>query len=407
VTEAPTASNPRLIYGVAAEDEPRFARERALGEPYGVALVARQPDGAERVLRSGVFERRATHARTLAALRPEIAAWPERARRNAAAGASAAAGSLPASEARAAGGRMPAALGDARHAANVLARRLFGRERWEIGTVRAAPEAFLEPTFRPVVRWFPAPSAVSLADPFLDDRNGVASVVCERWPALGGTGEIVRCALEDGTISEVFAEPSHLSYPQPLVVDQKRWWLPERHERGEIALFSEGPGGGWSRERVLLDVPGVDATMVARDGQWWLFYGDARRLPNTQLFIAWAPAPTGPWTPHPANPVVCDVRSARGAGLPFVVDGALVRPAQDCSRTYGGALAFNRIDRLDETSYAETTIGRFEPSRLGQGFAATHHLSHAGGLCALDARRDRLDLGALVAKRGGAQRGAN
>ncbi len=406
MTEASPFTDARLAYGVAGGAEPDFACERATGAPYGVALVARQPDGTERVVRSGLFERRATHARTLAVLRPEIATWPELARRDAAAGVTvAAAWWSPADATRAAS--VAAALGDARHAAGALVRRALGRERWQIGTVRASPEKFLSPAFRPDVRWFAAPPDVSLADPFLDVRDGAPSIVCERWPARGGTGEIVSCSLADGTISDVFAEPSHLSYPQPVAFGGARWWLPERHERGEIALFAERRDGAWARERVLLDVPGVDATMIERGGRWWLFYGDARRLPNTQLFLAWAPGPAGPWTPHPANPIVCDVRSARGGGLPFVIDGALVRPAQDCSRTYGGALAFNRIDRLDERGYAETTIARFEPSRLGGGFAATHHLSHGGGLCALDARLDRLDLRALVPMRGGSGRGAN
>ena len=40
--------------------------------------------------------------------------------------------------------------------------------------------------------------------------------------------------------------------------------------------------------------------------------------------------------------VKTDVRSARPAGTPFVYQGELYRPAQDCSRTYGGSIVIHR-----------------------------------------------------------------
>ena len=61
----------------------------------------------------------------------------------------------------------------------------------------------------------------------------------------------------------------------------------------------------------------------------------------------------GPWRPHASNPVKIDVCSARSAGTPFLVDCALFRPAQDCSRSYGGRITINRVQKLSPTEFLE------------------------------------------------------
>ncbi len=39
-----------------------------------------------------------------------------------------------------------------------------------------------------------------------------------------------------------------------------------------------------------------------------------------------------------------------------MLDGALYRPAQDCSVTYGGAVVINRIDRLTPEEFSEQPV---------------------------------------------------
>lgn len=92
------------------------------------------------------------------------------------------------------------------------------------------------------------------------------------------------------------------------------------------------------------------------------------------LFFADDPL-SASWTPHPLNPIVSDVSNARPAGPIFAHDGALYRPAQDCSLRYGFAVNLNRIDLLTETSYAETRVETILPRK---DLLAAHTLSHAG-----------------------------
>jgi hypothetical protein len=83
---------------------------------------------------------------------------------------------------------------------------------------------------------------------------------------------------------------------------------------------------------------------------------------SDELCLFFADSLDGPWTPHPENPIVSDVRSARPAGRIFEHDGALIRPGQDSSGRYGRAVTLNRIDILTVSGYRETTVGRIEPS---------------------------------------------
>jgi hypothetical protein len=60
---------------------------------------------------------------------------------------------------------------------------------------------------------------------------------------------------------------------------------------------------------------------------------------------------------HPASPITRDIRLARCGGAPLMAGGSWIRPAQDGSETYGGALRFQRILRLDPRQYVEEPIG--------------------------------------------------
>ena len=79
-----------------------------------------------------------------------------------------------------------------------------------------------------------------------------------------------------------------------------------------------------------------------------------------------------------------------GAGTPFVIDGVLYRPAQDCSRGYGGTVVVNRVQRLDETTFAEEPVERVAVS-ASPYTDGTHTLAQREGLVAVDARRRVVD----------------
>ena len=90
-----------------------------------------------------------------------------------------------------------------------------------------------------------------------------------------------------------------------------------------------------------------------------------------ELGIYFSDALKGPWTPHPANPVISDVRRARPAGALFRDQGRLIRPSQDCAKAYGYATVFSEVITLSETEYDERPIARLDPGWV-KGNLGTH-----------------------------------
>lgn len=103
------------------------------------------------------------------------------------------------------------------------------------------------------------------------------------------------------------------------------------------------------------------------------------------LFLFHAQTPLGPWHPHPRNPIVSDVRSARPAGRLFMHAGRLIRPSQDCSTDYGAAVVFNEVVAMDESNYSERPIGRIDPTWMA-GLSGCHTYSKTAGLETVDGK---------------------
>jgi hypothetical protein len=271
-------------------------------------------------------------------------------------------------------------------------RRFRGRRfrgEWFIALRRTDDGSEKSGDFREIA----GPAGRFLADPILVEQGGRLFLLYEDAP-FGGDG-IIACAEVDAqgipsNARPVLAPGCHASYP--FVFEWRGDWfmIPETSARRTLELYRarEFPWR-WELERVLLDdVSATDATVWQGAGRLWLFTALRHRggSPNDELHLFFGDAPGGPWTPHPANPVVSDVRRARPAGPLFVEDGALVRPAQDCSRHYGSAIWLQRIEALSETEYREVPLRRIGPE-WSPGSLATHTLSRGGGFEARDGLR--------------------
>lgn len=118
-----------------------------------------------------------------------------------------------------------------------------------------------------------------------------------------------------------------------------------------------------------------------------MFGTDYEAGPN-HVLLAWhSDDLCGPWTAHAANPIKIDVRSSRPAGTPFVFEGALYRPAQDCSRHYGGAVVLNRITRLTPFVFEEEGVCVLRPNGREPYRDGLHTLSQAGSKTLIDGCR--------------------
>lgn len=220
------------------------------------------------------------------------------------------------------------------------------------------------------------------ADPFPLVHRGRTILFLEEYPHATGKGVVSAVAFgpdgPEGVPVRVLEEAHHLSYPFVFERDGAHWMIPESGDNGTVDLYrATAFPGGWVKHATLIaGVTASDATLLERDGRWWLFAtvcahgpGESARAVrgaySDALHLWSAPDFRGPWTPHPRNPVLIDFGAARPAGRIVLRDGALIRPAQDCRRGYGEALSLARIDRLDMAGYAQTVETTL---RAGAGF---------------------------------------
>jgi hypothetical protein len=279
------------------------------------------------------------------------------------------------------------------------------REHWAVGVIPKPVQQVCQ-SFDPAsIRWLPAPTDGFLADPFgLPLPDGTLVILAEALSWRDGRGRIV--ALEskpDGAVTtprDVFDITGHASYPQLIQHDGATYCIPETSAQRRVQLYRAAPfPNRWVADTVLLeDFAGADATVHCHAGRWWLFVGNHADQDEAKLFIFHAADLRGPWLPHAANPVKCDLRSSRPAGPLFYLGAVLCRPAQDCSVTYGGAVVINQIDKLTPHEFAEKPLKHLRPAPQGPYPDGLHTLSAAGNVTLVDGKRHTWS-GAALARR--------
>jgi hypothetical protein len=268
-------------------------------------------------------------------------------------------------------------------------------EDWGIGVVRAPLHAFLKPNFRPRIQWLARAKANTFrADPFPQGIGPNAKkLLWEEFDRLSDRGVIVEMDLdESGTPTSpprlAIDNGTHMSYPYLLEHKGEMYCIPETWQSRSVSLYGfDGHQRQWRVVAPIIeDFPAVDPTVLLHDGLWWLWCTNAEDEPDSKLFLWYAFDLRGPWRPHRGNPVKVDVRSSRPAGRPFLFEGSLYRPAQDCSGTYGGGITISRVTRLSTLEFLEEPVVHIEPwdSRYRAGI---HTLAGDGSLTVLDGKR--------------------
>jgi hypothetical protein len=260
-----------------------------------------------------------------------------------------------------------------------LMKRLF-REQWSI-VMQAKPD-------RPKMisdhgfRIMQPPRDRFYADPFLIERNGRTYLFFEDYRVSSQKGLISCCEVDsEGNCSKprvVLERTYHLSYPFLFTWQGEIYMIPETRDNRTIEMYraTDFPYS-WVHEAVLMsDVAAIDSTLLHHHDKWWLFTAGVldHALPEKTLCLFSADSPRGPWSAHPKNPIVSDVCHARPAGCLYFDNGQLIRPGQDCSKSYGYAVRLHRVDVLSETDYQETQLASITPDLI-PGSTGIHTLN--------------------------------
>lgn len=272
-------------------------------------------------------------------------------------------------------------------------------DHWRIGVVRAAiadiARAGSLDEF--AIDWLDEPADFAFeADPFAIRRDGALHLFAEAYDYRTRHGRIVhRTIAPDGSASPpslVLEEPWHLSYPALVEDEGETYMLPEASKGGGLHLYRAARfPDQWERvASIALDVVPVDATPFRHGGRWWLAYasGATSGAAQSTLHLAYADRLAGPYTPHPANPVRVDRGGARPGGTPFLLDGRLVIPAQDCLGTYGAAIRLLAFDELTPERVAIAPLARLTaPASAGAYRDGLHTLTSCGDVTLIDVKR--------------------
>jgi hypothetical protein len=177
-----------------------------------------------------------------------------------------------------------------------------------------------------------------------------------------------------------------MSFPTPFIDDKGTQRLTMEVWPADSTPTWEERDGRWVDSGALFPGrPAVDPTLLCTKECWWLFCTFRMEGPNDRLFLFRAKGLEGPWRPHKRNPVKIDPGSARPAGPIFRARNKLIRPAQDCSRTYGGAVVLHEITRLDEDAFEERAVQRLDPV-VGRYSAGLHTFCPAGAITLIDGK---------------------
>lgn len=267
--------------------------------------------------------------------------------------------------------------------------RLFQLELWTVGICRRPVGDLIGGGVLDDVEWMSAGRSDSyLADPLPVSERPGDGFLAESF-RYGDRGRIVHVDANTSAKREAIASAHHLSYPFVFAdpPSGERLCVPESAEAGETRLYRMD-GDSWTPAAVILsDVGLVDPTLFRHDDRYWLFATRAGAGMNRDLELYSSDSLAGPWAPHPKNPVRSDVSAARPAGPLIENELGLFRPAQDCTRTYGGGIAINRIERITETDYAETTVARLTPDPDGAWPDGVHTISAFGDRTLVDGKR--------------------
>lgn len=224
----------------------------------------------------------------------------------------------------------------------------------------------------------------TVADPFMLRVDGCWYMFFEVMNERTGKGVIGLATSEDGAAwayqGIVLREPFHLSYPYVFEHQGEFYMIPECYESHAVRLYraTKFPRR-WSMVGTLLTGPVLlDPSIVRFGDRWWLFVETNPELKWDTLRLYGAGDLMGPWSEHPASPIVQgDPHTARPAGRVVVTGDTLIRYAQNCAPQYGTDVRAFEVTELTDRSYHERPASAqpiLGPSGIGWNRSGMHHI---------------------------------
>lgn len=242
------------------------------------------------------------------------------------------------------------------------------RWEWSIGIYTGdSPASLSAPAHmsNPVLTWREVTDvpAAFVADPFIVRAGSAWVMFFEVLNRATERGEIGFATSGNGMQWSyggiVLAEPFHLSYPYMFEWQGDYYMMPEASRSGAIRLYrARRFPDCWDYVGNLLEGGRfADSSIFRHAERWWLYSDTGCESKSPILRLFYAPDLAGPWTEHPASPIVqSDPRVARPGGRVLVLEDQIIRFTQDSVPHYGSHVYAFEITNLTPTTYRERPL---------------------------------------------------
>ncbi len=269
---------------------------------------------------------------------------------------------------------------------------IFSKKKaaWNIGIIDKPIHSMLAKDPNLEVKWLLKPTKKRwYADPFGFVHDAKMIVLFEDYNTRTKKAKISNISIgkdaRPNEPSELLTELHHLSYPFILKEDSHYYCIPESRDASAINLYEILTNPLKIRKITTINnsFAARDATIIKYNGLYWLFFS----LTDDDLHILYSKNLLGPWTPHANNPVKQDVQSSRSAGTPFIYNGEIYRPAQDCSKRYGYRIVINKIVCLSTSSFKEIRVKTIHCNK-GKYRDGVHTIASIGNYTLIDGQKE-------------------
>lgn len=238
-----------------------------------------------------------------------------------------------------------------------------------------------------------------IADPFGFNTSNGDYIAYEKFNSKTKKGHIeIAERLTQKVVFKLKAD-FHFSYPFVFEEGNEIYIIPETHQTNSIDLYK------WNDTKqemqliktIIDNFAGVDNSILKHNNKYWLFCTTSKhKMADHQLNLFYADTLTGVWTPHPLNPIITSIVTARPAGSFINWGGKIIRPSQNSGTTYGGKITLNEIIELSETNYSEKKIEVISPEDFNnKSIVGIHTISSMGNSTLVDAKFTGFKIGKL------------
>jgi len=269
-------------------------------------------------------------------------------------------------------------------------KKLFYFEQWNIGVLNCDINKLFSEDLK--ITWLKKPRNHEFnADPFTFDIGEKKFIIYEKYSLFFKRGRIFLAEFDGNKIYNqklLLDNKKHLSYPFVFCENNKIYITCESYKTNNLELFEfDKINFQLNKIRdIFTNKSVIDPTIFKHQNQYFLFYTDAKN-PNENLNIAFANSLFDEFFNHPKNPVKIDKSNARPAGNLFMINNKIYRPAQNCSKTYGGSIIINEIKILDSKNFHEEKVFEIKPSPSDLFNQGLHNISYHNSLTLVDGKR--------------------